>query len=95
MRIFRSGTMILAIGCLVFASACATADRTMSTAPAATSAPEVVPGPVAAGSFGDTLQACMNRIPKGASAGQRMMAELSCERDQANRQAIEAVPGGK
>lgn len=95
MRIFRSGTMILAIGCLVFASACATADRTMSTAPAATSAPEVVPGPVAAGSFGDTLQACMNRIPKGASAGQRMMAELSCERDQTNRQAIEAVPGGK
>ncbi len=95
MRTFGSGTMILAIGCLVFASACATADRTTPSAPAAISAPEVVPGPVAAGRFGDTLQACLNRIPKGASAGQRMMAELSCERDQANRQAIEAVPGGK
>ncbi len=95
MRIFGSGTMILAIGCLVFASACATADRTTPSAPAAASAPHVVPGPVAAGSFGDTMQACLNRIPKGASAGQRMMAELSCERDQANRQAIEAVPGGK
>ncbi len=95
MRIFRSGTMILAIGCLVFASACATADRTTPSAPAATSAPHVVPGPVAAGSFGDTLQACLNRIPKGASAGLRMMAKLTCVRDQENRQAIEAVPGGQ
>lgn len=39
----------------------------------------------AAGTAGDTLDACMARIPKDASAGQRMLAEESCRRDQANR----------
>lgn len=38
------------------------------------------------GTQGDTLDACMARIPKDASAGQRMLAEESCKRDQANRQ---------
>jgi hypothetical protein len=40
---------------------------------------------VASGTQGDTLEACMARIPKDASAGQRMLAEESCQRDQANR----------
>ncbi|WP_455377218.1 hypothetical protein [Petrachloros mirabilis] len=40
---------------------------------------------VASGTQGDTLAACMARIPKDASAGQRMLAEESCRRDQANR----------
>lgn len=39
----------------------------------------------AAGTPGDTMDACMARIPKDASAGQRMLAEESCRRDQANR----------
>lgn len=39
----------------------------------------------AAGTAGDTLDGCMARIPKDASAGQRMLAEESCHRDQANR----------
>jgi hypothetical protein len=39
----------------------------------------------ASGTQGDTLDACMARIPKDASAGQRMLAEESCRRDQANR----------
>jgi hypothetical protein len=39
----------------------------------------------ASGSEGDTLDACMMRIPKDASAGQRMLAEESCRRDQALR----------
>lgn len=38
------------------------------------------------GTQGDTLDACMARIPKDASAGQRMLAEESCKRDQASRQ---------
>jgi hypothetical protein len=41
---------------------------------------------VSSGTQGDTLDACMARIPKDASAGQRMLAEESCKRDQANRQ---------
>jgi hypothetical protein len=39
----------------------------------------------ASGTQGDTLEACLARIPKDASAGQRMLAEESCRRDQANR----------
>jgi hypothetical protein len=39
----------------------------------------------ASGTQGDSLEACMARIPKDASAGQRMLAEESCRRDQANR----------
>ena len=40
---------------------------------------------IAAGAVEDSLKACMARIPKDASAGQRMLAEESCRRDQANR----------
>lgn len=39
----------------------------------------------ASGTQGDTLEACMARIPKDSSAGQKMLAEESCRRDQANR----------
>jgi len=49
----------------------------------------------ASGTQGDTLQACMARIPRDASAGLRMIAEQSCERDEANRKAILSVPGAK
>jgi hypothetical protein len=48
---------------------------------------------LAAGSVEDSLKACMGRIPKDASAGQRMVAEQSCERDEANRKSFQAVPG--
>ncbi len=47
----------------------------------------------ASGTAGDTLAACMARIPKDASAGQRMVAEGSCKRDEGGRQAIAAIPG--
>jgi len=40
---------------------------------------------IATGSVEDNLDACMARIPKDASAGQRMLAEESCRRDQALR----------
>lgn len=48
---------------------------------------------VAAGSVEDTLKACMARIPKVASAGQRMVAERSCDRDEMERKPVQAVPG--
>jgi hypothetical protein len=50
-------------------------------------------GAMAAGAAGDTLQACLARIPADASAGQRMIAEQSCGRDQGDRKLIQAVPG--
>lgn len=40
---------------------------------------------VASGAVEDSLNACLARIPKDASAGQRLVAEESCRRDQANR----------
>jgi len=49
----------------------------------------------ASGTAGDSLQACLDRIPSGASSGQRMMAEQSCQRDEAVRKSILAVPGAK
>ena len=35
-----------------------------------------------AGTQGDSLEACMARIPADATVGQRMLAEESCQRDQ-------------
>lgn len=50
-------------------------------------------GLVASGAVEDTLPACLARIPKDASVGQRMFAEESCKRDEAARSSIQAVPG--
>lgn len=40
---------------------------------------------MAAGAAEDTLDACMARIPKDASIGQRMIAEQGCVRDETDR----------
>ncbi|MFO0774166.1 MAG: hypothetical protein U0172_05835 [Nitrospiraceae bacterium] len=34
-----------------------------------------------AGTQGDSMEACMARIPSNATAGQRLLAESSCQRD--------------
>jgi len=68
-----------------------------STTPSASSAENsaVTTGPnrVSQGTQGDSLDACLSRIPSDASAGQRMVAELTCKRDAENRSSIMAVPG--
>ena len=68
-----------------------------STAPAGSSggASAVTSGPtrVSQGTQGDSLEACLARIPSDASAGQRMVAERTCQRDAENRTSIDAVPG--
>ena len=58
----------------------------------AESATPTVPG-VAAGAVEDTLQACMARIPRDASIGQRMMAEQGCWRDESDRKPFQADYG--
>jgi hypothetical protein len=40
---------------------------------------------VASGAVEDSHGDCLTRIPKDATAGQRMLAEDSCKRDQASR----------
>ena len=58
----------------------------------ASSAP-VSSSDVASGHYGDTLEACLGRIPSNATDSQRMLAEGTCKRDEAARQSIKAVPG--
>ena len=40
----------------------------------------------------DTLKACLARIPKDGSAGQRMLAEQSCEQDEGTRKVGHDAP---
>ena len=40
---------------------------------------------VASGAVEDSQAACLKRIPQNATAGQRMLAEDSCKRDQLSR----------
>jgi len=46
----------------------------------------------ASGAVEDTLKACLTRIPKDATGGQRMIAQDSCRRDEGLRELIQAVP---
>jgi hypothetical protein len=39
-------------------------------------------GRASAGTQGDSLEACLARIPTDATVGQRMLAEETCQRDQ-------------
>jgi hypothetical protein len=49
-------------------------------------------GVVAPSAIEDTLKACLARIPKDASAGQRMLAERSCQQDEGTRKMVQAAP---
>jgi hypothetical protein len=46
---------------------------------------------LAAGASEDSLKSCLSRIPKDATAGQRMIAEQSCQRDEADRKPFQAT----
>ena len=48
---------------------------------------------VAAGSVEDSLHACLARIPKDATAGQKMLAEQSCRRAEADRTPVPTSGG--
>lgn len=50
---------------------------------------------IATGAVEDTLKACMARIPKDASIGQRMTAEQSCGQDERDRNPFLAIPGAQ
>ncbi len=66
---------------------------TPSSSSGAASAETTGPNRVSQGTQGDSLSACLARIPSDASAGQRMFAERTCQRDAENRASIDAVPG--
>lgn len=48
---------------------------------------------VASGAVEDSQPACLTRIPKDATVGQRLIAVESCKRDQTSRQSMQDVPG--
>ncbi len=59
----------------------------------ATIAAPVQSAAVASGAVEDPVQICLTRIPQGATAGQRLMAEQSCHRDESGRASMQTVPG--
>lgn len=89
------GPMVM-VACLMLSVGCAeTSSQEVGQSSGETTTPVATAGRsgMAAGAVGDTLQACLARIPADASAGQRMIAEQSCGRDQGDRKLIQAVPG--
>ena len=46
---------------------------------------------IAAGASEDSLKSCLSRIPQNATAGQRMIAEQSCQRDEGERKPFQAT----
>jgi hypothetical protein len=50
-------------------------------------------GEVSPGAPEDTLKACLARIPAQATVGQRMLAEQTCEREEAIRKTYQGIRG--
>jgi hypothetical protein len=48
---------------------------------------------VAAGSLEDSLEACLARIPIDATLGQKMLAEQTCRRAEADRAPVQTSGG--
>jgi hypothetical protein len=87
-RMFCAVLFLLAAS-LVAVSAQAAESRPVTRAPGSIT---TIEPRIAAGAVEDTLKACMARIPKDASIGQRMIAEQSCGRDESDRKPLQAVP---
>jgi hypothetical protein len=49
-------------------------------------------GDVSPGAVEDSLKACLARIPENASMGQRMLAELTCQREEESRKSYQRAP---
>lgn len=83
---------------LLFAASLVAVSSQAADPPSATHAPgsdTTIEPKIAAGAGEDTLKACMARIPKDVSIGQRMIAEQSCGRDERDRKPFLAVPGSQ
>lgn len=81
MRIQPFVKRVVFMGCLVMSAGLIAVDGQAADARTKESAAPVVPGEMdamASGAVEDTLKLCLARIPKDASAGQRLLAEQSC-----------------
>ncbi|MGQ0694433.1 MAG: hypothetical protein ACT4OL_02515 [Nitrospiraceae bacterium] len=88
-RAVLAGTFVLQSSILAPSAQAANIAPTMPTPPAATAPVNAI----AAGASEDSLQACLARIPKDATTGQRLMAEQSCRRDDGDRKPFQATLG--
>jgi hypothetical protein len=83
---------------LLFAASLVAVSAQAADSPPTTRAPgsdTTIEPRIAVGAVEDTVKACMARIPKDASIGQRMIAEQSCGRDERDRKPFLAVPGAR
>ena len=89
------GLATLTMGCAEMNGGATGASGSAASPSSTTEAKAVTTGPtrVSTGTQGDTLEACLSRIPSDATAGQKMLATMSCERDAKARTSIDAVPG--
>jgi hypothetical protein len=89
------GLVTLAMGCAEMKSGPTDASGSAASPSSSSEASAVTTGPtrVSTGTQGDTLEGCLSRIPSDATAGQKMLATMSCERDAKARTSIDAVPG--
>lgn len=81
MRIQPFVKRVVLMGCMVVSVGLMAVDGQAADARVKESAAPVTPGEInamASGAVEDTLKLCLARIPKEASAGQRLLAEQSC-----------------
>ena len=88
-RAVLAGTFVLLSGLLASSVQAAEKALSISAPPSAT----IAGNAIAAGASEDSLQACLARIPKDATTGQRLMAEQSCRRDDGDRKPFQATLG--
>ncbi len=85
MKAMQAMNMILLASSTLFLASCATDGGGM---PGSGGVGGTVSRASAPAVTGDMLQACLSRIPKDASPGQRMVAEESCKAEAINRGGI-------
>lgn len=88
---FITRAVVVATVALIPWSGVAAPTNTAMEAPAPHSAIQGL-GRIAVGSVEDTLQACLGRIPTDATAGQRLLAEHTCQDYEAHRAIVQEAP---
>jgi hypothetical protein len=91
-RIIKHTVLVAALALMMGLPALSTQAADQSLGGAMIVASPGAPGMTSAGAVEDTLLACLARIPKDATAGQRMLAEQSCQQDEATRKVVQAAP---
>jgi hypothetical protein len=90
-HVIRYTIIVAALVLIAWVPAATTQAADQPQASPTSSAPTKEHGIVAAGAVEDSLNSCLARIPKDASAGQRMVAEQGCQRDQASRGSAQVL----